>query len=177
MELVRDRETLVAALRERGVDYLAPSEAQGGPVSDEILLASLAAHEDARLRSALTALFLLHPELADRLPVILERLEPLARSELQARYMAAVYLQRFWRTRLEIYHLTAPDLPDLFSAQLGLPGADEGFGKPGLAALAGWHQRQRPVSYNRRVEYELVIEHLIAILKMRARHHEPAPVG
>lgn len=177
MELVHDRTTLVAALRERGVDYLVPSDAVGEPVSDETLIASLAAHEDARLRSALTALFLVQPQLADRLPAILERLDPLARSELQARYMAAVYLQRFWRTRLEIYHLTTADLPDLFSAPLGFPGAEEGFGKPGLAALAEWHQRQRPVSYNRRVEYELVIEHLIASLKMRARQDEPAPVG
>jgi hypothetical protein len=175
--VINHRDTLVAALRERGVDYLVPSDAVGEPVSDGTLIASLAAQEDARLRSALAALFLLHPELADGLPAILEPLEPLAQSELQARYMAAVYLQRFWRTRLEIYNLTAPDLPDLFSAQLGLPGADEGFGKPGLAALAEWHQRQRPVSYNRRVEYELVIEHLIASLKMHARQNEPAPVG
>jgi hypothetical protein len=46
------------------------------------------------------------------------------------------------------------------------------YGKPGLQALADWHQRQRPVAYNRRVEYELVIEHLIASLKLRARAKE-----
>lgn len=174
-----DRETLVAALRDRGVDYLVSEEARGEPISDDLLIASLAGHDDARLRSALTALFLLHPELANGLPPLLERLEPLARSELQARYMAAVYLQRFWRTRLEIYNLSTPDLPDLFSAQLGLPAADEMYGKPGLQALAEWHQRQRPVTYNRRVEYELVIEHLIASLKMRVLRnaHEPAPIG
>jgi hypothetical protein len=171
------REALIAALRERGVDYLLSEEAASRPLSDDDLIASLAAHDDARLRSALTALFLLHPELAGRVPALVERLEPLARVELQARYMAAVYLQRFWRTRLEIYHLQRPTLPDLFSTRLGLPPADEMYGKPGLQALAEWHQRQRPVTYNRRVEYELVIEHLIASLKMRARPHEPAPVG
>ncbi len=172
--MIDHRDTLVAGLRARGVDYLMPGDAQGEPVSDETLIASLAAQDDARLRSALTALFILHPELANRLPALLEQLEPSARSELQARYMAAVYLQRFWRTRLEIYNLTTPDLPDLFSAQLGLPAASEGFGKPGLTALAEWHQRQHPVAYNRRVEYELVIEHIIASQKLRALPRAPA---
>jgi len=172
--VIDHRDTLVAGLRARGVDYLMPGDAQGEPVSDQTLIASLAAHDDARLRSALTALFLLHPEMAQLVPALAEGLDAGTRGELQARYMAAVYLQRFWRTRLEIYNLTPPDLPDLFSAPLGLPGADEGFGKPGLAALAEWHQRQRPVTYNRRVEYELVIEHIIAAQKLRAPRREPA---
>lgn len=169
------RDTLVAALRARGVDYLMSDGGLGNPLSDQALITSLAAHEDARLRSALTALFLLHPELAPLVATLAEALPPDARTELQARYMAAAYLQRFWRTRLEIYNLTAPDLPDLFSAALGLPAVEVMYGKPGLHALAEWHQRQHPVTYNRRVEYELVIEHLIASLKMHA--HESPSVG
>jgi len=172
---IHERDTLVAALRARGVDYLLSDGGLGDPLSDQLLITSLAVHEDARLRSALSALFLLHPELTPWVVNLADTLPPEARSELLARYMAAVYLQRFWRTRLEIYHLTTPDLPDLFSAQLGLPPADEMYGKPGLQALAEWHQSQHPVSYNRRVEYELVIEHIIASLKMHA--HESAPVG
>ncbi len=174
MEIVHDRERLVVALRERGVDYLMSDEGQAAPLSDEALIASLAAHEDARLRSALTALFILRPELAERVPALVRQLAPAAQDELQIRYMAAVYLQRFWRTRLEIHHLERPDLPDLFSAELGLPAPEDMYGKPGLQALAEWHQRQHPVTYNRRVEYELVIEHLIASLKMQAQKREPA---
>jgi len=172
MRLFHDRNVLIAALRQRGVDYLMSDGPADGQVSDEELIASLAAHEDARLRSALIALFLLQPALAARVQPVLKELEPEAQAELTARYMAAVYLQMFWRTRLAIYGLEAKPLPDLFSMQLGLPAPEEMYGKPGLHALAEWHQRQRPVAYNRRVEYELVIEHLIASLKMRARPKE-----
>src|ERR1051325_6534931 len=63
-EVIRDREALVAALRERGVDWLAPSDAQGPSLTDEVLIASLAMSEDARLRQALIGLFLLRPTLA-----------------------------------------------------------------------------------------------------------------
>lgn len=172
---VGERETLVAALRARGVDYLMSDGGSGNTLSDQDLITHLVTHEDARLRSALTGLFLLHPELAPLAATLADTLPPDARIELQARYMAAAYLQRFWRTRLEIYNLTTPDLPDLFSAALGLPAANVMYGKPGLNALAMWHQRQHPVTYNRRVEYELVIEHIIASLKMHA--HESPAVG
>ncbi|MGQ0604274.1 MAG: hypothetical protein ACT4QE_21535, partial [Anaerolineales bacterium] len=82
-----------------------------------------------------------------------------------------------WRTRLEMYGLTRPDLPDLFSAVLGLPAPEIMYGKPGLHELAEWHQQQNPVAYNRRVEYELVIEHLVAALKAKSNNHEPAAIG
>jgi hypothetical protein len=172
MRFFHDREVLIAALRQRGVDYLMSDSSTDEQVSDAELLASLAAHEDARLRSALIALFLLQPALAARVQLMLKELAVEAQAELTARYMAAVYLQMFWHTRLAIYGLETAPLPDLFSAQLGLPAPEEMYGKPGLQALADWHQRQRPVAYNRRVEYELVIEHLIASLKLRARAKE-----
>lgn len=172
MRIFHDREVLIAALRQRGVDYLMSDSSTDEQVSDAELLASLAAHEDARLRSALIALFLLQPALAQLVQPVLAALAPEAQAELTARYMAAVYLQVFWRTRLAIYGLEAERLPDLFSAPLGLPAPEEMYGKPGLHALADWHQQQRPVAYNRRVEYELVVEHLIASLKLRAHAKE-----
>ena len=64
LTVVNDRESLVAALRERGVDYLAPSDARGEAITDVALIASLAANSDARLRQALIGLFLLRPDLA-----------------------------------------------------------------------------------------------------------------
>jgi hypothetical protein len=63
------------------------------------LIAGLAAHSDPRLRVSLTPVFLVHPESATWVPRVLEQLDPAAVVELQARYMAAVYLQRLWRTR------------------------------------------------------------------------------
>lgn len=166
MDAETAREQLVAALQARGVNYLTPSDAVGEPLSDETLLTELALHPDARLRSALTALFLRQPTLSSLVNPVLGWLPAEAQIELQARYMAAVYLQRFWHTRLEIYNLLSETLPDLFSSALGLPPASERFGKPGLHALAEWHQRQNPVAYNRGVEYELVIEHLVASARM-----------
>ena len=153
MEKVADRERLVAALRARGVDWLAPGDALGEPVDDEQLIGSLAAHEDARLRAALTGLFILRPALAATVRAVADLLDGEARSELMARYMAAVYLQHLWRTRLGLYLGQFDYLTDLFSEELGLPGAGEGFGKVGLQALADWHGSLSKTLYNRLSEY------------------------
>src|SRR6185436_6301593 len=111
--------------------WLAPSDAEGAPLSDEILIASLAANEDARLRAALTGLLLLHPEIASEVPQVLERLtkreHKAAETELAARYMAAVYLQNLWRTKLKRYLGNFSNLRDLYSSKLELPDSQEGF--------------------------------------------------
>jgi len=53
LTLISDHDQLVAALRVRGIDWLAPEEAEGAPLDDAPLIASLAAHADPRLREAL----------------------------------------------------------------------------------------------------------------------------
>ena len=174
MDLVNERERLVAALRERGVDYLAPEDAVGKPVSDEVLIASLAASEDPRLRAALTGLLLLRPGSASSLPAAMARVEADARDELAARYMAAVYLQRLWQTTLGLYLGEMAELSDLYSESFGLPPAAEGHGKPGLYALAEWHMMRTPGVYNRLAEYQIVMDHLFASLQRQASAHEPA---
>jgi hypothetical protein len=160
------------------VDWLAPSDAVGALLTDETLIASLAANEDARLRGALTGLFLLHPKLASEVPNAIARLtQPsfeAAEAELAARYMAAVYLQNLWRTKLQRYLGNFPDLRDLYSEKLELPTAQEGFGKTGLVALAEWHARQTSAGYNRLAEYNQIIEHVFASLKLRAQRHASA---
>jgi len=89
IDIVMDRDRLVAALRERGIDWLAPSDTCGAPVPDTLLIASLAAHHDPRLRQALVGLFLLHPGLATGVPCALEALDTQASRALQASYTAA----------------------------------------------------------------------------------------
>ena len=61
-----ERETLVAELRERGVAYLAPSDALSvdPPPSDGALILALLEQSDARLRMGLVPLFIRHPALA-----------------------------------------------------------------------------------------------------------------
>lgn len=178
MELVTDRERLVAALRERGVDYLTPSDvAPVEPMADELLIASLAAHPDPRLRQALIALFMLQPQLGPLAPQLRNRLEGRAAQELTAYYLAAMYLQRMWRIRLSHYLPPMPMLPEYFSAELGLPSADDEHGKTGLAALAEWHADHSPIRANYLSSYEGVAELLFQRLKLTLKRHEFTAAG
>jgi hypothetical protein len=175
LSLVNDSERLVAALRVRGVDYLAPSDAQGAQVDDETLIASLAAHENPRLVQALIALLLVHPELAPQVPPLRGRLAGAAGGsanaevELLADYMAAVYLQSMWRIRLNHYLPPTPDLPDYFSAELGLPDREELYGEMGLYALAEWHRGHAHDHFNHLSEYMGVADLLLEDIKLKAR--------
>jgi hypothetical protein len=174
---VRDGDRLVAALRARGVDYLAPSDARGEPLADATLLASLAAHDNPRLAQALIALFMLHPELAPLVPPLRARLSPAARVELVAQYMAAVYLQTMWRIRLSHYWPPTPDLPDYFSGELGLPDRSDEYGKAGLYALAEWHAAHAEGWANHLSEYQGVAERLLDRLWLRAERRVAATSG
>jgi hypothetical protein len=174
MDLVEDRDTLVAALRARGVDYLAPGDAAGPPVDDAALVASLAAHADPRLKQALSALFLVRPDLAALVPGRAAALPPAAAVELTARYMAAIYLRAMWATRLRHYLPELPPLPDYYSHSLALPAPGEMHGKAGLYALAAWHERQTGRRINYRAEYENAAELLFGRLRLRVDRHVAA---
>ncbi len=172
-----DRERLVAALRERGVDYLAPSDAAGEPLDDAALIRALAEHDDPRLRQALIALFLVQPHLAPIAASLRPVLQEPALTELTAHYMAAVYLQAMWRIRLGHYQSPVVPLPDYFSQALGLPHPDDMDGKAGLHALADWHTAHRVEHGNPRSEYEGVFSLIIHRIKSRALRHVAAARG
>ena len=174
MEIVQDRERLVAALRTRGVDYLAPSDAAGAPVEEATLIASLASHDDARLKQALSALFLVRPDLAPRVPGLVEALPHDAAVSLTARYQAAVYLRAMWATRLGRYLPALPPLPDYFSEPLALPEPRVLHGKAGLYALAAWHENVTGRRANYRAEYENAAALLFGRLRVRAHWHDAA---
>jgi hypothetical protein len=177
VERVDDPERLVAALRARGVAYLAPSDAAGAPLDDDSLLASLAASPAARLRQALAALFLVQPGLAEHVPAVRAALDPAAQVELTAQYMAAVYLREMWATRLSRYLPQLALLPDLFSQALGLPAPSEGYGKTGLHRLAAWHQGQTNRPGDRLTEYYNVADLLFGQLRLRANSRVAAVAG
>lgn len=90
------RESLVAALRDRGITYLAPSDAVAREALEthEQLLWALLHQDDSRLRLAIVPLLLRHPEISASVPDLAVRLDEAASLELQTLYMAAVYLQR-----------------------------------------------------------------------------------
>lgn len=168
--LVDDREALVAELRRRGVDYLMPAGATATePMDSAILLASLASHRDPRLRQAIIALLLLQPQLSSQVIELGDRLRQPAERVLRTAYMAAVYLQRMWRIRLRRYLGESPELPDLFSRELGLPDPLQGHGKPGLHALAEWQSERSGEACNHLAEYESVADLLFSSLQLRRR--------
>jgi hypothetical protein len=178
ISFVHDHEALVAALRERGVDYLTPSDAElDQPIDDESLIASLATHPEARLRQALIALFLLQPQLAPFVPRLRSELDLRAAQELVAYYMAAMYLQTMWRTRLSYYLESFSELPDYFSGELNLPTAKALYGKAGLHALADWHASQSPFRFNHLSAYEGIADLLFQRLKLKRLRHEFAPAS
>ena len=161
LELIRDRDRLVAALRERGVDYLMPEDAAGEPVGDE----------------ALIAVFLLHPEVASLVRTVRKLLRPSAEIELVAHYMAAIYLRQIWATRLSHYLPAQQPLPDYFSQSLQLNSPQAGYGEIGLRELAAWHSHHAAWRGNHLSEYESVPDHVFDRLKRRARQDAASSTG
>jgi hypothetical protein len=152
------REELVAALHARGLCYLAPTpRGDERPLDDDELIAGLAASPDARLRFALAALLLAHPALAERAAALVQgqasfALDDAARAEIRKQYLAAMYLQRMWRTRLRMHFGETPLIQERFAREMGLPPADAMFGELGLRALT---ERS---AYNDWSSYEQVVD-------------------
>lgn len=157
-------EPLVAVLRARGIRFLAPSDARlgPGPISDRDLIMCLASHDQPRLRLALAALFLMHPELVTQVEGL--DLPPAAQAELRTQYTAAACLQRMWSIRLSFYLGQFPLLPDLYSAALGLPPVDVQYGKLCLHTLAA----RQP--FDQLPAYEGLMDLLFGQLKAEATH-------
>jgi hypothetical protein len=173
------REQLVSALADEGVRFLAGGDdtVPRARIAAKDLIGAIVADPDPRLRLALTALFLLHPEYHAFVPDFASQLGGSAKIELQARYQAAVYLQRLWKTRLGYYLSDDQFLPDYFSRELGLPPPEERFGKTGLIALAELHARQSDFPYNHQASYQKSLELLIGQLKAEGHRLEFATAG
>ena len=170
---LQDRETLIAQLRKRGIDYLAPSDAVSEvDLDDSTLLASLASQDDPRVRQALVALFLVHPGLSRWVPLLRTTLDPGARLNLEAYFLAAIYLQEMWWYRISRYLPHTERLPDDLCHELSLPGRKELHGKMGLHALADWHSSQSARRANRLSEYQGAAELVLESLKLKRRRNE-----
>jgi hypothetical protein len=156
------RDHLVAALHQRGICYLAPSPQGNEPhLTDAELLIGLASSKDGRLRFALAGLLLVHPQVSERVACLLEeRCSPTpvkeppawAWAELRKQYLAAMYLQRMWRTRLRQHFGDSELIPERFTIENDLPSPDVLFGEAGLRALT----ERSP--YNDWSSYEQVVE-------------------
>lgn len=173
MDQGEEIEALTAGLHAWDVRFLGPTPLQALPErpDPELLITALARSRHPRLRSALIALFLRHPELAGPVPRLAASLEEPAGKELRFHYQAAVYLQRLWRTRLELYLGPVRPLPDHLSGELGLPPPERRHGKLGLQALARLHGEHSSTGGNFLARYQRILELLIGQLRLEL---EPA---
>ena len=157
-------EELVAELELLGVRYLSrQSSYQASRVRPpEALLADLVRQPSARVRAAVIAVLLAHPEYADAVPVALEQLHSAERLTLQSFYAAAVLLQEEHADRLRSFLGSRwRPLPNLREAtpQLNLP--DEGSPSERLAWLGREHQRWSGTMVNWTGSYEQVARRLL----------------
>ena len=143
-ERLVDTAALAATLAQLNVPYLrTPTSAEPLPLDPAALMAALAQHPAPRVREALIPLFLRHPDFARDVPDLVDTLPPAAGLTLRHLYTAAVYLQRLWRGKLEMYLGALPALPDYFGqSEWGLPAPEEHYGEAGLRLLAK-HFRDR----------------------------------
>ncbi len=159
---VAEEEELVAELGLLGIRYLSrQSSYQASQVrSPERLLADLVRQPHARVRTAVIALLLSHPEYAEAVPAALRQLGPRDRLTLQALYTAAVLLQREYVDRLRpVVGERWRWLPDLLSDELGLPAV--GLPREKLELLDLEMRYRTGAMVNWTGTYEAVVETLI----------------
>ena len=116
---------LALELRRRGIRHMSIGQLEPGAqvpsIPSSTLLQGLAASSEARLRSALIPLLLRWPELANVAQLADHQLDGMAQITLRSFYTASAILQQ--RNAMRLLRLFGPQvaLPDLFSADLGLP--------------------------------------------------------
>lgn len=160
--VVTEEEVLVAELDLLGIRYLSrQSSYQANQVRPpEILLADLVQQPHARVRAAVIAVLLSHPEYAEVVPAALRRLSSRDRLTLQSLYTAAVLLQREYADRLRpLVRERWRWLPDLLSKELGLP--TEGSPRERLRLLDRELRHRTRAVVNWMGTYEQVAQKLI----------------
>jgi hypothetical protein len=157
-------EDLVAELELLGVRYLSRlSDHQASEVRPPAaLLADLVRQPSPRVRAAVIAVLLAHPEYADAVPRALERLGPDDAFTLQAFYAAATLLQQQHARRLRaLMGARWRTLPSLGEVTVGLNLPAQGTTLEKLAALAGEHQRRSLKMVNWAGSYQQVARQLM----------------
>jgi len=156
----REEESLVAELELLGIRYLSrhTSDRAERVRPPDVLLADLVRQPSARVRAAVIAVLLAHPEYAEAMPVALERLRPAERRTLRLFYTAAMLLQQEYAGRLQSF-VAGQWLPDRFAVDLGLPDATSP--RERLAALGRRHRQQAQSYVNWVGTYENVAHCLL----------------
>ena len=144
-------------------------EAAFPPVPPEALIAGLASHRQARFRGALILLFLRRPALSGAARAALGTLSGAAADTLRLYYQAAAYLRPEVEAELRRYSDDVAPLPDLFSAELGLPAPGSVPAEAALTALGEKHAQATDKALNWAGSYR---QHLPLFLRqLRRRVH------
>ena len=165
-EVASEEEALVAELELLGIRYLSRQTSyQAMWVRPPArLLVDLAQQQNARVREALIAVFLACPRYAHAVPASVAELDatdPSAAANLRLLYTAAAFLQQKHRERLESFlGVKWLWLPDLFSADLGLPRSQMPADDK-LALLGQAHREATGVLANWSGTYDNVAHKLI----------------
>jgi hypothetical protein len=160
--VVTEEEALVAELALLGIRYLSR---QSSYQADQVrppqrLLADLVQQPHARVRTAVIALLLSHPEYAEAVPAALRELSAQDRLTLQSLYTAAVLLQREYVDRLRpLVGTRWRWLPDLLSDELGLPAV--GAPRERLRLLDRELRHRTGAAVNWAGTYEQVVQKVI----------------
>ncbi|MBL7065838.1 MAG: hypothetical protein ISS49_16805 [Anaerolineae bacterium] len=172
LEGLTEEEKLVAELGLLGIRYLSRQTSyQATRVRPpEALLADLVRQPSARVREAVIAVLLSHPEYAEAVPAALGRLRPPEQLTLQSFYMAAVLLQQEHANRLwpflAVRWRWLSELHDA-SAELGVP--TEGTPRERLAELGREHRRRAQAMVNWTGTYEQVARQLLRQWEVESR--------
>jgi hypothetical protein len=167
-----EEERLVAELDLLGVRYLSrqttyrPARVR----SPQVLLVDLVRQPSARVRAAVIAVLLSHPEYAEAVSGALEHLGPSERFILRSFYVAAVLLQQQYAHELQP-HMTLgwQWLPDLDRAAMGWDLPTEGTPREKLAALGREHRRRTREMVNWAGTYEQVASQLLRQWELESR--------
>ncbi len=156
----REEERVVAELELLGIRYLSrhTSDRAERVRPPDVLLADLVRQPSARVRAAVIAVLLAHPEYAEAVPAALQQLGPAERRTLRLFYTAAVLLQQEYAERLRSF-VARQWLPDRFAVDLDLPGTASP--RERLTALGRQHRQQTQAYVNWVGTYENVARRLL----------------
>lgn len=182
-----ETERLIAELRARGIAYLSgghdpqvAAQMAADPLPPVELIPRLAGSQESRVRNALIALLLLHPDLADVVPDALARADPATAEQIVVLALAALYLSHLWSTRLALALGFRPVLPEerwaRFWRERGLPAPSEFHGELGLRALQEAERLRRGLPLNFLGDWQNQVDRLLA-QEWATRHRSTASTG
>lgn len=169
----RREEALVAELEQLGVRYLSrqtPSQPWLFHLPDEIL-AALVRQPNSRIRNAIIAVFLVHPEYGQSVPAALRKSRGKCRWMLKLYYTAAFFLQQKYLEEFYKYlQQNWQDLPDCYSSEF-IP-ALHNSPEQNLKLLGVEHQLRSGKIANWTGTYDQVARHLLHQLELEAQWNQ-----